>query len=131
VILADVSLGDILWSMLVFFFWFMLILIFLQILMDLFRDDSESGGMKALWVIFLILVPPFAMLIYLIVRGRGMAERNASYAKASQKQYDEYIKSVASTGTPTDQIAKAHELLDKGAIDQAEFDSIKAKALAS
>jgi len=131
VILANINLGDVLWSMLVFFFWFMLILIFLQILMDLFRDDSESGGAKALWVIFLVLVPPFAMLIYLIVRGRGMAERNASYAKASQKQYEDYIQSVASTGSPTDQIAKAHELLDKGAIDQAEFDSIKAKALAS
>ena len=130
-ILANVSLGDVLWAMLVFFFWFMLILIFLQILMDLFRDDSESGAMKALWVVFLIVLTPFAMLIYLIVRGRGMAERNASNAKASQKQYEDYIQSVASADSPTDQIAKAHDLLSKGAIDQAEFDAIKAKALAS
>jgi hypothetical protein len=129
-ILADLNLGDVLWAMLLFFFWFMLIMIFIQILMDLFRDDSESGGMKALWVIFLIVLTPFAMLIYLIVRGRGMAERNAKAAVASQKQYEEYVQSVAGSGSAADQIAKAKELLDAGTINQAEFDAIKTKALA-
>ncbi len=130
-ILADMNLGDVLWSMLIFFFWIIWILIFIQVLMDLFRDDSESGGMKAVWVIFLVLFTPITVLVYLIVRGRGMAERNAALQRNSQQQFDQYVQSVAgSGGTPTDQIAKAKELLDNGTITQAEFDGLKAKALA-
>ena len=128
-VLADISLVDVLWSMVVFFFLFIWIMILLQVLMDLFRDHSESGGMKALWVIFIVLLPFLAVFIYLIARGKGMAERNAALQKSSQKDFDQYVQSVAG-GSPTDQIAKAKELLDAGTIDQAEFDSLKAKALA-
>jgi len=129
VVLADISLVDVLWSMVVFFFLFIWIMILLQVLLDLFRDHSESGGMKALWVIFIVLLPFLAVFIYLIARGKGMAERNAALQKSSQKDFDQYVQSVAG-GSPTDQIAKAKELLDAGTIDQAEFDSLKAKALA-
>jgi len=129
VVLADISLVDVLWSMVVFFFLFIWIMILLQVLLDLFRDHSESGGMKALWVIFIVLLPFLAVFIYLIARGKGMAERNAALQKSSQKDFDQYVQSVAG-GSPTDQIAKAKDLLDAGTIDQAEFDSLKAKALA-
>ena len=127
-VLADVSFGDVLWSMVVFFFLFIWIMILLQVLLDLFRDHSESGGMKALWVIFIVLLPFLAVFIYLIARGKGMAERNAALQKSSQKDFDQYVQTVAG-GSPTDQIAKAKDLLDAGTIDQAEFDSLKAKAL--
>jgi len=129
VVLADISLVDVLWSMVVFFFLFIWIMILLQVLLDLFRDHSESGGMKALWVIFIVLLPFLAVFIYLIARGKGMAERNAALQKSSQKDFDQYVQTVAG-GSPTDQIAKAKDLLDAGTIDQAEFDSLKAKALA-
>ena len=128
-VLADISLVDVLWSMVVFFFLFIWIMILLQVLLDLFRDHSESGGMKALWVIFIVLLPFLAVFIYLIARGKGMAERNAALQKSSQKDFDQYVQTVAG-GSPTDQIAKAKDLLDAGTIDQAEFDSLKAKALA-
>jgi hypothetical protein len=131
VILADLTLTDILWAMLVFFFWFILILIFLQIVMDLFRDDSESGAMKAVWVIFLIFLTPITMLVYLIVRGKGMAERNAKAMKSNMAERDAAVQSVVGAGaTPADQIAKAKELFDNGAISQTEYDALKAKALA-
>jgi len=131
VVLAEVNLGDLLWSMLFFFFLFIWIMILLQVLMDLFRDHSESGAMKALWVIFIVIVPFLAVLVYLIARGKGMAERNAALQKNAQKDFDTYVQNAAGTGaSPTDQIAKAKDLLDAGVIDQGEFDSLKAKALA-
>jgi hypothetical protein len=131
VILADYTLVDALWSMFVFFIWLMFFMILIQCVMDLFRDDSESGAMKALWVIFLIVALPFAVLIYLIVRGRGMAERNAKAMKGAMADRDAAVQSVVAAGaTPADQIAKAKELFDNGAISQTEYDALKAKALA-
>lgn len=130
-ILADLTLTDVLWSMLVFFFIFMLIMIFFQIVTDLFRNKEMSGVVKAIWIIALIFITPLTMLIYLIVEGRGMAERQQAAAADAQQQYASYVKSVAgSEATPADQIAKAKELLDQGAITQADFDALKAKALA-
>jgi len=116
--------------MILFFFLFIWIMILFQVLIDLFRDHSESGAMKALWVIFIVFLPFLAILVYLITRGKGMAERNAKLQQKSQADFDSYVQSVASSGSPTDQIAKAKELLDAGTIDQAEFDSLKAKAIA-
>jgi hypothetical protein len=129
-ILADITLTDILWSMLVFFFFFIWIMILFQVFIDLFRDHEESGAMKAVWVVCLILFTPITVLVYLIVRGKGMAKRSMAQQQAAQADFDSYVKTVASQGSPTDQIAKAKELLDAGTIDQAEFDSLKAKALA-
>jgi hypothetical protein len=128
-ILADVTLTDILWSTLVFFFFFMIIMIFIQIIGDLFRNRDMSGGMKALWVILLILFTPLAMLIYLVVYGGGMAERAQAAQIKAQQDFNAYAASVGAAG-PTEQIAQAKDLLDHGAITQAEFDAIKAKALA-
>jgi Short C-terminal domain/Phospholipase_D-nuclease N-terminal len=103
-----------------------------HILTDLFRDHTLSGGIKTLWVLFLVFLPFLAALIYLISRGKGMAERTAARQQQAQDQFEGYVRNVATsdaTATPADQIAQAKQLLDAGAIDQAEFDRLKAKAL--
>jgi predicted PurR-regulated permease PerM len=134
VVVADVSFIDIFWSMLWFFFLFIWIVILFHILTDLFRDHTLSGGMKTLWVVFLVFLPFLAVLVYVISRGKGMAERAAARQQQAQEQFEGYVRSVATPGdgttTPADQIAQAKQLLDAGTIDQAEFDRLKAKALA-
>ncbi|MFN8170544.1 MAG: SHOCT domain-containing protein [Candidatus Nanopelagicales bacterium] len=109
----------------------MFFIILFQIIIDLFSDHNESGWAKAIWIIFLILLPPITALIYLIARGKGMAERRQAQYKAAQQAQQAYIKEVAGNGGAADQIATAKSLLDAGTISQAEFDQIKAKALAS
>jgi hypothetical protein len=130
-ILADLTLTDVIWSMFVFFLFFVWIMILFQVFIDLFRDHEESGVGKAIWVICLILFTPITVLVYLIVRGKGMAKRSQAQAVAAQADYADYVKSVAGSGSAADQIAKAKDLLDAGTIDQGEFDALKAKALAS
>jgi Phospholipase_D-nuclease N-terminal/Short C-terminal domain len=133
-IVADVSFIDIFWSLLWFYFLFLWIMILFHILSDLFRDHSLSGVTKTLWVLFLVFLPFLAALVYLLTRGKGMAERAAARQQQAQEQFEGYVRSVATPGdataSPTDQIARAKELLDAGTIDQAEFDRLKAKALA-
>ena len=128
-ILADVNLGEILWTTLVIFFMVMYFMILFSILGDLFRDHDTSGWGKAAWVLFLVIAPFLTALIYLIARGNGMAKRSMAAQADAQKQCNEYVQSVAGSGSPTEQIAQAKQLLDSGAIDQAEFDRLKAKAL--
>ena len=111
-----------------FFAWFMCLF---WIFGDIFRSKDLGGGAKTLWVLFVIIVPWLGILIYLIVRGHGMQERQLEQAKDMQKAQAEYIQSVAGSGNSADQIASAKGLLDSGAITQAEFEQIKAKALAS
>jgi ABC-type multidrug transport system fused ATPase/permease subunit len=132
-VVADVSFIDIFWSVLWFFFLFIWIMILVHILGDLFRDRSLSGGAKTLWVLFLVFLPFLAVLVYLFTRGQGMAERAAARQQQAQDQFEGYVRTVATgdaTATPTEQIAQAKQLLDAGTIDQAEFDRLKAKALA-
>jgi membrane protein implicated in regulation of membrane protease activity len=131
-IVADVSFIDIFWSILWFYFLFIWIMILFHIVTDLFRDHSLSGVTKALWVLFLVFLPFVAVLVYMISRGQGMAERSAAQQQRAQEQFAGYVRNVAATGdaTPTEQIARAKELLDAGTIDQSEFDRLKAKALA-
>ena len=127
--LAAYDLGDLLWSMLVFFAWIIFFWLLFIVFGDLFRRHDVSGWGKAAWTIFVILVPFLGVLVYLIANGGGMAERSAKDVQDAQAQTDAYIKSVA--GGSADEIARAKELLDNGAITQAEFDQLKAKALAS
>jgi cbb3-type cytochrome oxidase subunit 3 len=133
-IVADVSFIDIFWSVLWFFFLFIWIMILVHIFSDLFRDHTLSGGAKTLWVLFLVFLPFLAVLVYMFTRGKGMAERAAARQQQAQEQFEGYVRTVATTGdataSPADQIARAKELLDAGTIDQAEFDRLKAKALA-
>jgi type VI protein secretion system component VasK len=126
------SFWDFFWLLVWTFVFVMYLMVLFQILGDLFRDKDLSGWWKALWIIFLIIFPFFAALVYLIARGRSMAERQAGEMRHAQAATDQYIKSVASQGSnPADQIASAKSLLDSGAISQAEFDQLKQKALAS
>jgi ABC-type multidrug transport system fused ATPase/permease subunit len=126
------SFWDFFWLLVWTFFFVFYLMVLFQIVGDLFRDKDLSGWWKALWVIFLIIFPFLAALIYLIARGKGMAERHAVAAQSAQAATDQYIKSVASQGSsPADQIASAKSLLDSGAITQQEFDQLKQKALAS
>ena len=122
--------GDIfIWFMEVFLFvtWFWLLM---AIFGDLFRDHETSGGAKALWVVLLLVFPFVGILAYLILRGGGMGERTARAARQNKEQFDSYVRSVAgSAPSPTEQIQQAKSLLDTGAIDRAEFERLKAKAL--
>lgn len=112
-----------------FFAWFMCLF---WVLGDIFRSKDLGGGGKTFWIIFVIIVPWLGVLVYVLARGKGMQERQLEQAKEMQAAQMEYIKSVA--GSPASdaagQIASAKELLDSGAITQAEFDALKAKALA-
>jgi membrane protease subunit (stomatin/prohibitin family) len=125
---ADYPFLDIFWTMILFFFWVAWIWILITIIGDLFRRDDTSGWAKAGWTIFL------GVLIYLIVNSKGMAERNMQRAQADQAQFADYVQSVAATspqsGGPAAEIGQAKTLLDSGAINQQEYDAIKAKALA-
>jgi len=116
------------WS---FFFVAYLIMLF-HIFGDLFRDKELGGFSKVLWVLALFIVPLFSALIYLIVRGRGMAEREMLAAEAQMAAQEKYIQRVAggSTASTTDQLYQAKSLLDSGAISPEEFSQIKARALA-
>ena len=124
------SFWDFFWFILSFFLLMAYLVVLFQIITDLFRDKELSGWWKAIWVTLLIFLPILTSLVYLIARGRGMAERQAAMVRAAQADTDAYIRSVSSgSASPADEIARAKALLDAGAISQAEFDSLKAKAL--
>jgi hypothetical protein len=122
---------NIMWSMFIFFAWVIWIWFLIYILIDVFRRHDLSGWGKAGWTIALIFVPFITALIYLISHGSDMAERRAAEQQQYQAQADDYIRSVASSSDPTEQIAKGKQILDSGAITQAEFDALKQKALAT
>ena len=123
--------GEFLWSLLVIFFMIMYFMILFSVLGDLFRDHDTSGWAKFFWVLFFIIAPFLGVLIYLIVRGGGMARRSMAAQAEAQKEFNKYVQDVAgSSATPAEQIAQAKQLLDAGTISQQEFDAIKAKALA-
>lgn len=125
------SFWDWFWLLIWTFVFVCYLMVLFQIIIDLFRDKDLSGWWKALWIIFLIIFPFLAALVYLIARGKGMAERRAGEMQQAQAATDQYIQSVASKGNPADQIASAKALLDSGTISQEEFDKLKQKALAS
>jgi type VI protein secretion system component VasK len=126
-----VSFWDFFWLLVWLFFFVCYLMVLFQIIADLFRDRDLSGWWKALWVIFLIIFPFLTAVVYLIARGRGMAERQAGEMRRAQIASDQYIQSVAGRTSPAEQIATAKSLLDSGAISQEEFEKLKAKALAS
>lgn len=128
---ADYALGEVLWTMFVLFMWIIWFWLLITVFTDLFRRHDTSGFAKVLWIIFVIILPFLGVFIYLIVNHDGMTERTMTQAKAQQAQMDEYVRNVAGSGGAAAEIEKAKGLLDSGAITQAEFDSIKAKALAS
>jgi len=118
---------DVLWTMIIFFCWVAWIWIVISVFMDLFRRDDAGGWAKAGWVVFVIVLPFLGVLIYLIAQHDGMRERTTRQAQAQKAEFDQYVRETA--GGTAAEIARAKELLDTGAITQAEFDAIKARAL--
>jgi len=131
-IAADYPFLDVFWSMIIFFCWVIWIWMMIVILTDVFRRNDIGGWHKSAWIVFLIVLPFLGVLVYLIAQSGGMAERRASEVQQAQTQFDDYVKSVAADGGggSAGEIAQAKSLLDNGTITQAEFDSLKAKALA-
>ena len=126
----DWSFLDVFWAMCIFFAWVFWFWLIVTVFSDLFRRHDLSGGMKALWTIFVIVLPFLGVFIYLISQGRHMGERNLAQAQAAQAQFDARVQSAAgAAGGPAAEIEKAKGLLDSGAINQAEFEAIKANAL--
>ena len=131
VLAADYPFLDILWTMLIFFAWVIWFWILIRVFVDVFRRHDISGLGKAGWVVLCIVIPFVGVLIYLIAHGQDMGKRDIEQMRAQQAQMDEYVKSVAGSEGSAGEIAKAKSLLDSGAINQAEFDALKAKALSS
>ena len=122
---------NVLWDILIVCAWIIFIWLAITVFIDLFRRHDTSGWAKAGWVIFIVVLPWIGVLVYLIVNHAGMAERRTRETQAAQAHLDEYVRRTAGTGGPASEIEKAKQLLDSGAITQAEFDAIKARALGS
>jgi Short C-terminal domain/Phospholipase_D-nuclease N-terminal len=125
---ADYPFMDVLWSMIIFFFWVIWIWIVVTVLVDIFRRHDIGGFAKAAWVIFVVILPWLGVLIYLIAQHDGMRDRRIKEVQDQKQAFDSYVRDAA--GGSADEIARAKELLDSGTITQQEFDALKAKALA-
>jgi hypothetical protein len=127
---ADYPFLEVVWTLFVIFAWVIWFWLLITVFADLFRRHDIGGGKKVVWVIFVILLPFLGVFVYLISQGHSMAERNMKQARAEKTQMDDYVRSVASSGGGSAaEIEKAKQLLDSGAISQAEYDALKAKAL--
>jgi Short C-terminal domain/Phospholipase_D-nuclease N-terminal len=127
----DWSFLDVFWAICIFFAWVFFFWLLIMVFSDLFRRHDIGGGMKTLWVLFVIFLPFLGVFFYLITQGRGMGERSQQQAQAAQAAFDSEVRSAAGTTAPAHQIEKAKELLDSGAITQSEYETLKAKALAA
>jgi hypothetical protein len=125
------SFWDIVWFIIITFAFVAYLMVLFSIIGDLFRDRSTNGWVKALWIFCLIVFPFVTALVYLIARGRGMAERTAGDAARYQAEQEKYIRQVAARSAPADQIAAAATMLEQGRITEDEFDQLKARALSS
>jgi hypothetical protein len=127
---AEYPFLNIFWTMIIFFTWVCWILLVVRVFADIFRQHDMSGWAKAAWTVFVIVLPFVGVLIYLIAKGKGMAGRDVEQSRTAQAEFDDYVNSVAGSSGPAAEIDKAKRLLDNGAIDQTEYESLKAKALA-
>lgn len=123
------SFWDVVWFIVITFAFVAYLMVMFAIIGDLFRDHETSGWAKAGWILGLIFLPFLAALVYVIARGQGMTERQARGYEEAKKQQEAYIKEVAGTATPADEIAKAKAMYDAGTITREEFDALKSKAL--
>ena len=127
---TDYPFLDLMWTMAVFFIWILWIWLLFTVFADIFRRSDISGLAKTGWIVFAILLPFLGVFIYLITQNVGMTERNLARSRAQRDQFDEYVRETAGGGGAAAEIDKAKQLLDAGAITQAEFDALKQKALA-
>lgn len=128
--MEDFNFGNFIWTTILIFFFVSFLFVLFWIFADIFRDHDLSGWGKALWSILLVFLPILGSLAYLIVRGDGMARRSSRYAEEQQASQERYIRSVATTSSPVDQLAQAKALLDSGAITRQEYEALKVKVLA-
>jgi hypothetical protein len=129
VLAADYPFLDVLWTMVVFFLWISWFMLLFHAIGDVFRRRDINGGKKTLWLIFMLFAPFLGVFVYLIANSDEMAQRNAERATAARLETDEYVRSVAGSAGAAGEIERAKGLLDSGAINQQEYDAIKAKAL--
>ena len=129
VLAADYPFMDVFWTMILFFFWVAWIWMLILIFSDVFRRDI-SGWAKAAWCLFVLVLPFLGAFVYLIADGKGMAERRVRDVQVSQANLDQHIRAVAADGGSAGEIERAKQLLESGTINQAEFERLKAKALA-
>ena len=127
---AEWGTGQVLWSMLWFFMFFIWIWLLILVFSDVFRSPDLSGWAKAIWSIFIIVVPYLGVFVYLIARGHKMSEHAAAAAQQQQDAFKQYVQQTAGSASPADELAKLHDLKSKGVIDDAEYERLKAKALA-
>ncbi len=128
--LATFGVGQVLWSMLWFFLFFMWLMLAFQVFADIFRSSDLGGFAKALWVIFVIVLPYLGVLVYLIARGNKMAEHQAASAEAQEAELRQYIQSAAGTsGSAADELARLAGLRDQGVISPEEFAQLKSKVV--
>jgi hypothetical protein len=120
---------DLFWTIFMVFAFVVWIWVLIAIFSDIFRSHDLSGLAKALWVIFVIVVPLIGILTYLIVRGHGMQERSVRRAERQQQEFDAYVRQTASGSNTADELTKLAELKDNGTISQGEFEAQKAKLL--
>jgi predicted PurR-regulated permease PerM len=126
--MAVLSLGDFLWSLLIIFFMVVYFMMLFQVVVDVFRRKDASGAKKAIWLIALLIFPLAGLLVYILANGQSMTERGVQDMQRQQRQFDDHVRDVA--GGSAAEIERAKALLDSGAISQAEFERLKAKALA-
>jgi hypothetical protein len=129
VLAADYPFLDVFWTMILFFCWVAWIWMLILIFSDVFRRDI-SGWAKAGWCLFVLVLPFLGAFVYLIANGKSLTERRVRDAQASRANFDDYVRTVAADGGSAAEIERAKQLLDSGAINQTEFDRLKAKALA-
>lgn len=128
--LADVSFGDLLLLIFEIFLFVVWIWILFTIVTDLFRNHDMSGWLKALWIVLLIFIPYLTAIVYLIIEGSDMRERQLRAQAEAKHQADNYIRAAAHV-SPADELNKLHELVEKGALTEAEYDRAKEKLLAN
>ena len=126
----DYPILSLIWIMFMFFVFVLWIWLLISVFMDIFRSHDLGGGVKAVWVLFVIILPFLGVLVYLIARGGKMHERAVEQATAQQKAFDSYVKQTAGSSSNVEQLSKLADLKEKGVISDAEFDAQKAKLLA-
>lgn len=129
--LAEFGTGQVFWSMLWFFFIFIEIWLLIMVFSDIFRSHDLGGGAKALWTIFVILLPILGVLVYLIARGGKMAEHAVETAQAQDAAAQAYIRQTVAASSPTDELARLADLKAQGVLTDAEFQAMKSKVVAA
>lgn len=125
----DYPILSLIWMMFMFFLFVIWIWLLISVFMDIFRSHDMSGGMKAVWVFFIVVLPYLGVLVYLIARGGKMHERAANQALQQQKAFDAYVKQTAGSASTADDLVKLADLKAQGVLTDAEFESQKAKIL--